>query len=774
VPTSLHSIAWRFGGPLSGLPPAFAWTLLLLVGALGAAWIIISYRRTLVALAPAHRRVLVALRLLLWAGLLALLAGPVRIERTYAPKIVRPLAVLVDQSASMTTPDNRRQRRLDDALRHWRTLAPAASAAHGEPRVFAFADTSAPAAISAADASPSLPSGQTRLFTSIDRLLADAPPGGWAGLVTLTDGLDTTITGGDTTALAATSRSALASGTPLYLINGRNRYAGGPFIALRDLSVPGQVPPRSTFHLELTLDSYQPASRTLPLRIKVGDTWREPATLRFDAGRRALVWETEISAEAPGLLPLEIAVGDAPDAPRARAEIRVAAPTSTRILYYQGALDWGYRFLADILRRDPAFALTPLFNLAPNGAGRARPASASLPSLPATAAGYDAYDVVVLANATADQFSADQQAALTAWVRGGGVLLFLAPDDASTSGFSGSELEKMLPVVFAPAGAKSVEAAEVSRFRSNMRQLGGSHTGTEVGFAQNAFRSTREPVLSTFAWEPRALALLGAELGATTPVFANYARVRQAKPGAEVLARHPSDQTRGGEGRAILLALQRYGRGQSAVLTSDALWRWKLNQPSRERGVEKFWQNLFAWLGREHTRGIRFERPPLLAEKHRELILRVIAPAGALTVTASPGEATATEPAAPLTLIAAGEEAGARLFRWTPPADGSWIIEARAADATPARHWLTVATPPGGEASGLPPDENVLRALAERTGGAVLGDAPPAVWQAAASAPAAALLREQIEPLWHRGWIFAALLSVYAAELVLRRRRRLL
>jgi hypothetical protein len=787
------AFAWRFGGPLAGLPPALAWTLLTVFGLLGAAWIVVSYRRTLVVLAPTPRRALTALRLALWLGLLLALAGPTRVERTFSQPTVRPLALLLDQSASMTTPDNRRQTRADDALRRWRALAPAAAAAHGEPRTFAFADTPEPIPLASSAASsfapPTFdqPTQQTRLFASLDQLLASAPPGGWGGIVALTDGLDTT-TPDTATALEASARAALAAGTPFYLLPGRNRHSGAPLLALRDLVLPTSVPPRSTFALEVTLDTYQPAARTVPARLRVGSTWREPEALALEAGRRLRTYRVELAAQAPGLIPLELQVGEGPETTTLRAEVRVAAPVATRILYYQGALDWGYRFLADILRREPAFTLTPVFNLAPPGAAR-RPAGSSARTFPAqpgpttlpeNAAGYANYDVVILANARADQFSPAQQEALSGWVRGGGVLLFLAPDDDATRGYAGTELEKMLPVVFAPPGAAPHDPT-LADFREQMRRSGGSDGALERDFAEHSARHTRLTPLSSFAWEPRAATVLGPEVTAVTPRFAHHARVHRAKPGADVLARHPDTRAPAAEENAILLALQRYGRGQSAVLASDALWRWKLHQPSRERGVELFWQNLLAWLGREAQHGPRFVHAPLHAEVRRELLLRVAGAGPGLSVTVAPATAPgapgadAAAAAAPTALLPVGEEEGARLYRWLPPAEGTWVLSARGvdADAPPARHWLTIARPPTGEASGLPPDESLLRALAERSGGAVLADAPPPAWRSAAEA-APALLRESAEPLWHQAWLFATLLALYAAELILRRRQRLL
>jgi hypothetical protein len=766
VSSSVTTFSWRFGGPLADLPPPLAWSILGALGVAGLVWIIFTYRRTLVTLAPRRRAALTSLRAALWLLLLLALAGPTRIERTYAQKQTRPLAVVLDRSDSMTAADNRGTRRADDALRRWRTLAPAAQKNFGHPKVFAFADDFTP--LPSPDATARLNTGRTRVFRSLQSTLDAAPPGGWGAIVLLTDGLDT---GGEDpkSALDKSVGAALAASTPVFALAGRNRFAGGEFLTLRDLTIPSQVPPRSRFTVELTLESYQTAARSVPVRLRVGNQWRPVETLALPAGRRGVTWTAEIAATTPGSLPLELVIGDGPSAVSTRSEIRIAAPDTTRILYYQGSLDWGYRFLADILRRDPAFALTPIFNLAPAGASRSRSAPpGALPDLPSTAAGLDAYDVVVLANAAASRFSAAQQSALTAWVRAGGVLLFLAPDDDSTHGYSGSELERMLPVVFTGDRLENSNDNATADFRRQIAQFGGgAHGGTEILFADQAKRLRTAPALSSFAWAPEASGLLGADTVAATPRFANFARVDRAKPGATVLARHPSEKSSDGRG-AILLALQRYGRGQSAVLTSDALWRWKLNQPSKERGVEVFWQNLLAWLARERPRGPRFERPPLTAETGREVVLRT---AGGR----NPRLTAALDQGPVATLPATGQSGGSRQHTWTPSGPGLWLLTLTDDDNRTARHWLSVSNAlPAGESSGLPPDEALLHELARRTGGSVLENTAPSAWLPAAADPAADLLREQRTPLWHGGALLAALLTLYAAELLLRRRWQLL
>ena len=125
---SVPTFAWEFGGPLAGWSPETAWRTLGVVGFLGALGILLSYSRTLVRLPLLGRSWLITLRLLLWFGLLMILAGPTRVEKEFAQISRRPLAVLVDRSGSMTKPDHRGQQRLDQALRSWSLLAPVAAA----------------------------------------------------------------------------------------------------------------------------------------------------------------------------------------------------------------------------------------------------------------------------------------------------------------------------------------------------------------------------------------------------------------------------------------------------------------------------------------------------------------------------------------------------------------------------------------------------------------------------------------------------------------------
>lgn len=765
---------WQFGGPLAGLPTETAWRILIGVALVGVLWIVASYTWTLVRLRLAPRLLLGALRLALWLGLLLGLAAPTRVEKHYAPPHPpRPLAVLVDRSESMVKPDHRGQTRLDEALRRWHALAPAAAKAHGPATAFAFAEQLT--AATGPDAAPAnLAAQQTRLFGSIQEVLTQAPAGGWAGVVTLTDGLDT-VERDTSEKLRATARAAVAAGTPLYFVTGHNtERRETPFFVWREISAPFEVLPRSSFTLTLTAESFQLAPRSVPVRLQVGEQWIPVTPLFVNAGHRTALWQAQVLADAPGVLPLVVEAGEGEEKIVVRTTVNVGQPArTTRILFYEGALDWGRHFLADILRRDPAFELASIARLDLAGR-RIAISSAKRTTLPTVATDYEAFSLLILSNTTANQLSPAQQKALTAWVGQGGALLFLAPDNRAASDYSGTELEKLFPVVFPPRPSAAREEAAVTAFRQQMRSLGGSDNNAETRFAKTAITTFPLPELTPFVWEPRAREIFADEGELAAPVFNSFAQVVRVKPGAEVLARHPTATMPGSRERAVLLALQRYGKGQVAVITCDALWRWKLQEPSTQRNVELFWQHLIAWLGRDTQAkpSLHFDHPLLTSEVGRPITFRVVGkdapPVGA---TVALGE---TSPAALDT--APPEEANTTVYRWTPPRAGVWQIVAQDTNGLHVPHWITIRdTPPRptGEGSGLPPDEGTMELLAGQTGGALLGEAAPAAWTAP-SATATPLVSEQRTLIWQEPLYFYLLLALFCAELLLRRFFKLL
>jgi hypothetical protein len=246
------------------------------------------------------------------------------------------------------------------------------------------------------------------------------------------------------------------------------------------------------------------------------------------------------------------------------------------------------------------------------------------------------------------------------------------------------------------------------------------------------------------------------------PQFAVIAKVRAVKPGAETLA------VSGAGAPEVLLARQQFGNGFAAALTTDLLWRWKLSLPAGSHAVEKFWQQLLFSLAPASGEGLRVLKltpspavnaPAVFAvNAERAPALEAVSPTGArqrLTVT-----------------DAATPDGPAWRAGFTPATTGRW--EVRATDAAGRR--AQVVFPVGeksvsAELSNLPADVAGLRQLAESTGGALVQEAadfPPPL-ESAIRPPA-----KTPEPLWNSSLLLLVMLGLYAAELIARRRCKLL
>jgi hypothetical protein len=277
---------------------------------------------------------------------------------------------------------------------------------------------------------------------------------------------------------------------------------------------------------------------------------------------------------------------------------------------------------------------------------------------------------------------------------------------------------------------------------------------------------TLKPFARPAGASPTALdGLFSGTNGDPLPEFCANARVRAVKAGAQILAvnaRNPSD---------ILLARQPFGRGFAAALTTDLLWRWKLSLPSGSHAVERFWQQLLLSLTASPADGLRLCRltaSPALGT-----------PVALAIGGASPGDPVKLEAVSPrgarqsLSVAEAAEADPAALqAAFTPNLTGRW--EVRATDASGQTASVTFPVAAGSasaELSNLPADVAGLRNLAESTGGSLVDG--PATFDHPMEGPAKPPERLP-EPLWNSALVLAALLGLYATELILRRRWKLL
>jgi len=767
---------WQLGNWL-GWSPVVCWTILALLAVGGVALAAFFYRHTLRALTWRQRAILVTLRTGFFLSMLLCLAGPSRVERIIdSTQDARPLAVVVDRSASMTVPDARNSTRLAAALRVWKKVEPDASRAFPFFSYFRF--TTTPEAANDLDTAVNgvVSETDTHLFDSLYEVMKDAPSGGYGGIVCLTDGLDTT----ETTTEECISRS-LQNHCPLYFCVGQGSTAPRESLLVRELDVPGQVLRRSQFAARVVVEAHSSRERDVPVSLSVDNTPVADTKLHLHAGANLIPWTVPLDSAEPGLIRLDCRLGEGAEAESIAAAVRVVAQEQIHILFYQGSLDWSYRFINHALLTDASFSLTGLFG---QGLGITREIASSshdptFTEMPEKAEDLEPFQIVVLSNVFADQMSLAQQTALTAYVQGGGGVLFMVSDTKMASTFTGTTLESMMPVIFeTPPKSGSREEAEQA-FQEQMAQTSGADTYMETAFARGA--SGAGGPLKNFAMPPNPTRsdvgqLFGAATGGmiqNLPQFSTYAKVHGIKAGGEVLAVHPEDKTVDNSPRALLVT-QRFGQGHVTALLTDGLWRWKLSLPSTTHDPEIFWQQLFRTLARQQIAHgtLHFGQQPFSTAMGQTANFRLDGASGPSmpTVTAiSPGGVSQVLTAQ---LDLQGESWS---FQLKSTEAGKWRIHAEDSRGAQMETWLHVSNSAHGqELSGLPPDTDGLRNLAAATGGSLLDDGTPGSWSQSHSPNVSTVVSKHSEPLWDNWLLLLLGLGFYITELIWRRFAKLL
>jgi len=738
-------IEWQFGGWLRDLPVSAAAALLAAVGLVGILFVAWSYRRSRGVLTPRARRWLAGLRASVMLLLLLCLANPERIEKPRPPKTAgRTLTVLVDRSASMSTPDHRGATRLADAVRRWRQVEPAAKQEFSSVKYQRF-DRDVRSAASLDDAANTgTPGDDTHLFATLRHSLDENP----GAIVCLTDGLDTSDE-----ASGKFSAEAAARGIPIYFVPGENHLLPGASVALREIQAPARVLRRTEFTATAVIEATEPRDRQLPMELWVNGKKTASTQLAVRAGHNTLSWPVTVESGEPGELALEFRAGDQ----SASCVADVVESTTMEVLYYQGALQWGYRFLRGALETDPSFRLTAILNPAlqvqlSTGSG------ATLADLPDDAAELRRFQIVILAHVFANQLSSQQQQALVDYVRGGGCVFFISPDTEATEGFSGTAVEQMLPVVFA---ARGDAASSAMRQMQHQLSVNAAQSGDTLDGGSQAI--TLKPFVLPRGATHSAVAdlFLNANAG-ELPHYASNARVRALKGGAEALA------VSSGNTPEVLLARQRFGNGFAAVLVTDLLWRWKLSLPSGSHTVEKFWQQLLLSLAPTSGQGFRVMKLTASAT--------VNVPAVFLANTETAPALEAVSPGGKRQRLTVSDESSTNGHAWqasfTPTMAGKWELHATDSSHREARLVFPVGEKPvSAELLNLPADVTGMKQLAESTGGALVREA--ADFQSRVE-PTSAAPAKTPEPLWNSSVLLGLMLAAYATELIARRFCKLL
>jgi uncharacterized membrane protein len=726
------------------------WAFALLVAAAAfVSWH--AYRHF--AAAPRRRRSLSGLRFVTLLALVVVLMRPVASSSNVdAHDAIVP--VLVDVSRSMGIEDADGQRRIDRARQFiTKELSPALSGRF-QTELLSFGESLAPVSPDGLGAAARRSDLAGALAATRERYRGRPV----AGIVLLSDG-------GDTGA-AIEKAGAAEPAAPVYAFGMGSETLGDDKEVL-SITAADAVLDDSRVELAVSAISHGQGADPIQLRLLENGRSIDVRSVRPPSGGGPVreLFHVAPPSGAPSIYTVEIP-GDPRDiVPENNSRSLLVQPPARqrRILLIEGAPGFEHSFLKRALAADRGLEFDSVVRKGVNEQGAdtfyiqaERSRSAALTAgFPADLPSLFTYDAIVLGNITASQLTTAQLDATREFVsRRGGGLLVLGARSFLRGGLVGTAVEDVLPLsldqrVDTPAAASMSRAAN----RVSLTDAGIRHPIMQLATTGDETRKR---------WE-------------SLPPLASAAPSGTARAGATVLA---TTSGAGGVERS-LVAVQRFGEGRSMVFTGEASWRWRMMLPSSDRGYETFWRQAVRWLasgasdpvsilpvaaaapGEPVSLDVAVRDTSFAAVRDAQVDLRVIGPDGRLQQVSA--------------AAADDRQRGAAVFSatFTPAQPGVYKVTGRARrGATDVGSGAASFLVGGGDAEMTDPRLNlpVLNRLAAASGGQLLTTAQvPALLDALRlNAPAAALAARR--DLWHNGWSFAVIVSLLAAEWLLRRK----
>lgn len=435
---------------------------------------------------------------------------------------------------------------------------------------------------------------RTTLAASIDRLLS-MPEELPSAMVVLTDGRET----GPGPSLDAVAKTAASRGVPLIFLGlGLEQHA---LVELRDMLSPDLIQagetvaipirwragyfdlekhPGAKVELKLELDGNEVARESIPA--KPGEDLRHVLLFKPDAtsaGKKGSQLTATIRMTGLGETPSD----------KLSRPVQVI-DRKIKLLIVDKSPRWDMRFLLMNLTREqvatgekgaaPRAALDPAFVILEGDTGLTGN-QPFLPEFPATRKDLFAFDAVILGDVPVDKLGPEGAERLRQFVEEGGGLLIPGGRKHNGTGWVNTPLGDLLP--FEPA---TIEATPTdARTTGFLPQL------TLEGTRHDALRLADTPEASERVWKG-------------LPGLHWFSPVKKVKPGATILLAHPTSRT--ANGPAPLLVTQPYGRGQVAYFGFDEAWRWRYNEGETHFG--RFWSQWIYWAAGSKAGAIRQTR----------------------------------------------------------------------------------------------------------------------------------------------------------------------
>ena len=256
--------------------------------------------------------------------------------------------------------------------------------------------------------------------------------------------------------------------------------------------------------------------------------------------------------------------------------------TKIKVLLIDGLPRWEYRFAVNSLKREKTVQLTCWLMAADEDFAQDGTPGCTITHLPQAQRddaqplnGWDNYDVVILGDVSPLDLTGAAMEMIESFVkdRAGGFAMVAGENFAPHRyGTANNPIGRLLPVEIDPNPGQD-RVNRTTGFKMRLRPEG------EVS-----------PILRFEEVPQQNLATIGA-----FPDLFWYKTVASVKPGAEVLAEHPTVQTADGK-PAPLFVTSQYGAGRTYFAATDETWRWRYHTGTPY--FDTYWLQLVRYLSR--------------------------------------------------------------------------------------------------------------------------------------------------------------------------------
>jgi len=270
-----------------------------------------------------------------------------------------------------------------------------------------------------------------------------------AGIVLLSDGLDTSSRGGEAAIYDLGTRGVRVYPVPMGIadpddVSIRN-------IIMQEVAFSGDKVP---IRVQIRSKGYEKRTADLTVLLNGRDVARRSISLAGGLQFEDIFFNVDVGQKGAAKVEIEVSpFGDEATAEnnRVKRSVRVVNE-KINVLCMEGSPRWEYRYLRAMLKRDPRINATFIATRA--RAEMARNSSEYIARFPETREEAFKYDLVILGDVDADFFSADAFARLEELVKDrGGSLLMLCGSRYAPTSYAGTPVERMLPVDFDPYGS---------------------------------------------------------------------------------------------------------------------------------------------------------------------------------------------------------------------------------------------------------------------------------------------------------------------------------